>query len=87
MSPELETLDQLSGQNLSLSIIRQLFSDDDHFLRAVLAMLQSGEIRILLGDGIEVPHWQTHDILVSELSEANSEIMLEITSIGAKRIS
>jgi len=35
MTPELETLDQLLGGDLSLAIVRQLYSDDEAFKRGV----------------------------------------------------
>ena len=39
MSPELETLDQLQGGDLLLSVIRGLFLDHDSFVRGVAGVL------------------------------------------------
>jgi hypothetical protein len=36
MSPELETLDQLAGGDMSLAVIRRLYPDVDRFVMAFL---------------------------------------------------
>jgi hypothetical protein len=46
MSPELETLDQLFGGAMPLSVIRRLYGDDESFERAIHSMLRSGDIRL-----------------------------------------
>lgn len=83
MSPELETLDQLLGGDLPLAVIRGLFADEDRFSRAIAAMLDAGEVRLLNGDGSEVPRWQWHESLSKH---ATSRYSLEITQAGIRRI-
>ena len=51
MSPELETLDQLEGGNLPLPIVRGIFREESRFVRAIEAMLEAGEVRLLDSDG------------------------------------
>jgi hypothetical protein len=82
MSPELETLDQLLGGDLPVSVIRDLFGDERQFARSVTAMLNAGELRLLTGDGEEVPRWQWREILNANALGAR----LRITQAGARRI-
>jgi len=61
-SPELETLDQLPGGELSFDIVRLLFPNEERFRAGILAMLDSGEIRLLLNEEV-IPHWRWRPIL------------------------
>ena len=54
MSPELETLDQLLGSDLSLGIVLRLYSDATAFKRGVHALLASGDVCLLTTDEGEV---------------------------------
>jgi len=84
MSPELDTLDQLCGDDMPVTVIRQLFDSDDHFRRAILAMLHEREVLLLGPDGFEVPHWERRPLL----SDATRWVdhRLSITASGARRI-
>jgi hypothetical protein len=82
MPPELEMLDQLLGGDLPLSVIRALFGDEKRFAQAVAAMLNAGELRLLTGDGEEVPGWQWREMLSTNAPGAR----LTITQAGARRI-
>lgn len=86
MSPELETLDQLLGGELPIHVIRGLFADDKAFIRATLAMLEAGDIRLIRDDGsLVVPHeWEN---FVSAALEERSVGKFSITDQGARRIS
>jgi hypothetical protein len=84
MSPELETLDQLLGGSLPLPVIRGLFDDDGRFVGAVTAMLDAGEVRLLAGDGYEVPRWQWRELLADRGEQTVAR--LDITRAGARRI-
>jgi hypothetical protein len=46
-SPEMETLDQLLGGEMRLTIIRQLYDSDQSFTRGTHRLLQSGDVRLL----------------------------------------
>jgi hypothetical protein len=85
MSPELETLDQLLGGDLTLAIVRGLFETDERFVRAVLAMLDAGEIR-LYANGVEVPRWRRRDMLSAPGQSGLAEPRLTITEAGARRV-
>lgn len=87
MSPELETLDQLLGGNLGLQVIRALFGDHKSFEGAVIAMLEAGEIRLLLSDGQEAPRWRWRDVLTMASGQVGEgECKLSITDAGVRRI-
>ncbi|MBS0263884.1 MAG: hypothetical protein JSS02_18240 [Planctomycetes bacterium] len=81
MSPELETLDQLQGRDLSPTVIQPLFKDREHFLRAMRAMLETGDIRLVEADGAEAPRARW-----SQLLSVESGARLLLTSAGARRI-
>ena len=57
-SPELETLDQLLGGDLTLDVIRRVWSDDARFLLGVKGLVSSGDVQLLTRDGGEVPTWR-----------------------------
>jgi hypothetical protein len=87
MSPELETLDQLISGELPLLVIRRLFADDEWFVQGILAMLESGQVRLLAQDSSDVPAWRRRDALAATLSgDGGAEYGLALTSQGAKRI-
>jgi hypothetical protein len=81
MSPELETLDQLLGGDAPLSLIRDLYENPEHFTRAMIAMLEAAEVRVVGSDGIEIPRWRWHDVLSSQFGAKVS-----ITAAGVRRI-
>jgi hypothetical protein len=85
MSPELETLDQLLGGDLTLAVVRGLFETDVRFVRAVLAMLDAGEIR-LYANGVEVPRWRWREMLSAPGQSGLAEPRLTITEAGGRRI-
>ena len=87
MSPELETLDQLLGGDLPLTLIRGLFNDKERFVHAVVAMLDADELQLLKPDEMEVPRWLWRAVL-NEASglPAENDYRLSITEVGARRI-
>ena len=86
MSLELETLDQLTGCDLSLKAIRQLFPSDEEFSRGVLGLLSCGDVTLLSANGVEVPKWQWGNIVPGKKSEGAENLRLRITPRGAHRI-
>jgi hypothetical protein len=84
MSPELETLDQLCFDDTDSAAIRLLFENDQHFCRAILAMLHEREVLLLRADGSEVPAWQRR-VLLGEPKRWGDH-RLSITDCGAKRM-
>ena len=85
MSPELETLDQLLGGDLTLAVIRGLFETDEGFVRAILAMLDAEEI-LLYADGIEAPRWRWREMLSARGQSGLAEPRVTITEAGVKRV-
>jgi hypothetical protein len=87
MSPELETLDQLQGGDLSLAIVRTVYQDEETFRRGVLGLLSSGDVSLFTTDDIEVPRWRWPGLfgggaIIMELDR----LKLAITDQGAQRI-
>jgi hypothetical protein len=87
MSPELETLDQLLCGALSLGIILRLYPDASAFQRGVHGLLSVGDVRLLAGDGIEVPAWRWRELFIEGgVMNTLDQLMLDITDQGARRI-
>ena len=59
---ELETLDQLQGGDLPLATIRSLYDSQAHFVRAMTAMLHTGDLR-LLENGTDVAQYRWQSLL------------------------
>jgi hypothetical protein len=87
MSPELETLDQLSGGSLPLEVLRTLFPSNDSFCIALKGLAESGEIVIVqLGLG-PVPSWQLDALNRSgQAWWSTGTFSAELTDVGARRI-
>ena len=86
-SLELETLDQLLGGELSLAVIRGLFTDSKHFVRALQGLLSSGEVQLVANHGVEVPKWRQRELFVNEpVTIESSDLKLRITEQGLRRI-
>ena len=87
MSPELETLDQLQGGNLSLAVIVTLFPSQDAFERGVLGLLSCGDVALTTLDGTETPEWRWRDLVCQHsVCEDLKHLQLKITPQGARRI-
>lgn len=81
MSPELVTLDELQGGDMAVAAVRRLYPSDEQFLKAVLAMIVDGEIRLAVS-GEDVPPWWRAEILRNPLPET----LLAITQKGCRRM-
>jgi len=86
MSPELETLDQLIGGELSLAIVRTLYSSDERFLQGTTGLLSSGDVVLVTAEGIRVPDWQIRELLNAAPSSREC-FKLRLTDQGARRMS
>ncbi|HET6323165.1 MAG TPA: hypothetical protein VFG04_00590 [Planctomycetaceae bacterium] len=84
-SIELETLDQLLGGPLPLATIRSLYDSHDHFVRAITAMLHTGQVR-LLASGIDVANYRWPSVLGNTDDQSEEQLYLEVTEAGARRV-
>jgi len=86
MSPELETLDQLLGGELSLAIVRKLFPDDERFLRGIRSLLFCGDVSLLSADGSNLTNWR--ELLTAPVTPIQlNGLKLRITDQGIRTIS
>jgi hypothetical protein len=81
MSPELETLDQLLGGDLSAAVVLGLYADAAAFRRGAGALLKCGDVALLC-DGIEIPAWQWPALLSGDLAG----LRFRLTPQGARRV-
>ena len=87
MSPELETLDQLLGKDLSLGIVVRLYPDAAAFRRGVVGLITGGDVRLFTDDDVEVPSWRCRELFADGTVMYELESMkLRITPQGARRI-
>jgi len=87
LSPELETLDQLQGGDLSLELVAKLFPSFDDFRRGVQGMLSSGEVVLTAQDGSEVPKWRWEELFRQQAVFGwMAQLRLRLTPQGGQRI-
>jgi hypothetical protein len=84
MSPELELIDQLLGESLTLPVVCALFKGEGNARRVLAAYVSKGVI-VMRQDGDELPTWRSHAILrsVQPLTE-HENVRVGITETGAK---
>ena len=82
--PELEVLDQLLDGSRPLPLIRQVFDTNDQFLRAILAMLYAGDLRLLRDGWTEVRSWEWQTVLSNPSEWSNHR--LAVTEQGSKHV-
>ena len=85
-SPELETLDQLLDSDMSLRLIRQVYPDDDRFLRGVRGLLDNGDVTLKDINGVNLPGWKWRELLREPVLSELWDQKLSLTDRGAKRI-
>ncbi len=88
MSPEIEVLDQLLGGDLPLNVIAGLFPDLHRCRRALAAMLEGGEVRMLNAEGRPIPPWRYRELEgIPSFWAKGTPYRLSITDVGAARVS
>jgi hypothetical protein len=86
-SPELETLDQLLSGDLPLSVIRNLYPDDDAFISGVFGLLNCGDVRLFAAGRPDVPNWYWRELFVQKkILDKLADFQLGLSNQGAKRI-
>jgi hypothetical protein len=86
-SPELETLDQLLGRDLPLSVARLLYPDDAGFVRGIHSLLSGGDVRLVADDGAEIPQWRWRSLFVDgAVFPEGDRLRLQITQQGSTRV-
>ena len=85
-SPEVETLDQLLGGDMLLSLIRQVFPSDERFIQGIAGLLQDGDV-VLFDEGAEVPDWMVRALFRDgEVLVSLDRYTLHLTVAGARKI-
>jgi hypothetical protein len=88
VSPELDTLDQLQGSNMPLSVVRLVFQDDSRFASSIHEMLLCGDVCLRKKKrGDLIPPWRWRELFSDSawLGE-QSRLLLELTEQGARRV-
>jgi len=86
-APELETLDQLLGGDLPLTIIVKLFPSKEHFSRGVLGLLRCGDVFLLDASGAEITYWSWRELFdQGKVFEELKDWKLTLTPQGARKV-
>lgn len=87
-SPEMETLDQLLGGEMRLNVVRRIYDADASFMRGILALLQSGDVRLFDESHQEVARWRWRRLFEEgEVLLALESFTLEVTEGGVAKVS
>ncbi len=87
-APELETLDQLLGGDMPLTVIAKLYSSAEAFRKGVTGLLSCGDVLLLDADGISVPTWRWREVFASGSdAEQLGHFSLRLTPQGEKKVS
>ena len=87
-SPEIETLDQLLGGELSLTVIRRLFPDQGTFAQGTMGLIATGDACLVASAGGDVPLWRCSELFADPrfLEKDLDKFQLRITDQGVRRI-
>lgn len=86
-SPELDTLDQLQGGDMPLSVVRRIYLDDVGFARSIHALLRGGDIRLFKKPAEAIPSWQWRELFEEgKWRDASSDLWVDLTELGARRV-
>lgn len=85
-SPEMDTLEQLCGGNMSLKVVLKIYPDTASFISGTYGALKAGYVR-LLENNEEVPEWRQRELFEKgEVLETLDILTLELTAMGIKHI-
>jgi hypothetical protein len=86
-SPELETLDQLLGGDMPVSVIAKVYPSLEACRAGLLGLLHEGDVTLLNPEHQEIPHWQSRELFSAPdwLNRLGS-YCLHVTTQGANRI-
>jgi len=85
-APELETLDQLLGGDMPLTVIAKLYSSPEAFRTGVRELLSCGDVLLLDSEGNGVPTWRWREVFDLSSAEHLGKFQLRVTPQGAKRV-
>jgi dihydroxyacid dehydratase/phosphogluconate dehydratase len=86
-APELETLDQLLGGDLPVTVIAKLYSTPECFRKGILGLLSSGDVVLLDANDNAVPEWRCKEIFTYRFdTEQLDNFRVRVTPQGAKRV-
>ena len=87
MSLELEVLDQLAGGDMAVTVLRARFKDVTHFERAILALVEAGEIEVLDTSDSIVALWRLQKLSREVAAWWDGDTLrARITHAGARRV-
>lgn len=87
MSPELETLDQSLGGDLSLAIIQRVYPNVDTFKLGVLGLLNDGDVCVLEADGAIASEWRWRELFSEKSASYDpAKLKLTLTAQDARRV-
>lgn len=86
-SPELETLDQLLGGDMPVSVIARVFPSSESCREGLLGLLHEGDVILLNAHDEETRQWQWRELFsTSDWLQRLSTYRLRVTAQGAKKV-
>ena len=87
MSPELETLDQLLGGDMSVSAIVAIYPSPDDCRSGLLGLLAAGDVRLLTPERLEAAEYEWRALFSQQdWIQALNDYRLSITQEGTSKI-
>ena len=87
MSPEIETLDQLLGGELPLTVVLGFYPDADAFKTGLSGLLSNGDVRLYRLGGSEVSDWQWRELFRDKSAlDGLANLKLRITQQGIDKL-
>jgi hypothetical protein len=88
MSLELEVIDQLDTGRMKLQVLREIFQSNDHFGKAILGLVECGDIELFDKSGTRIPTWKCRE-LFADWGAALSldDVYADATEQGIEKLS
>jgi len=86
MSLAIETLDQLDGGPMPLTVLRTIFSSESDCSRTVLGLLNAGDIALHDAANVSVPKWRWRELFADGGGTAWDGLVASLTPQGMTKI-
>jgi len=85
--PELETLDQLLGDDMPVSVICRFYPTPDACRKGLLGLLHEGDVILLNPEQSQIPQWRRRELFSQDdWLQKLRDFRLRITEQGANKM-
>lgn len=87
MSLELEVLDQLLTGRIKLQVLHDFFQSNDHFGKAILGLVECGDIELFDRSGSRIPTWRCRELFADWGAALSlSDVYADATEQGVQKL-